>query len=67
MGAYGVAFGVTFPASLAGAALASVLPGSALRGLREGASAAERDAHEVLEGFRRSAGSDGAVPLPSPA
>ncbi len=66
-GAYGVAFGVTFPASLAGAALASVAPRAALKGLRDGASAAGRDARDVAEGFRHSTRPDAAMPLPSPA
>jgi hypothetical protein len=67
VGAYGVAFGVTFPASLAGSFLASVVPGSVLRGFQDGALAADRDALDVLEGFRRSIQAERAVPIPSTA
>lgn len=48
VGAYGVSFGVTFPATLAGLAIESVAPAPVLHGLRDGASAAARDSKGLL-------------------
>ena len=48
VGAYGVSFGVTFPATLAGLAIESVAPAPVLRGFRDGASAAARDSKGLL-------------------
>ena len=48
-GAYGVSFGVTFPATLAVLAVEAVAPDSVLGGFRDGASAATRDSKGFLE------------------
>ncbi len=52
-GAYGVAFGVIFPATLAALAVESVAPEVVLRGFRDGASAATRDSKGFLDGISR--------------
>ena len=68
VGAYGVSFGVTFPATLAALAVDAVAPDSVRRGLVEGASAAARDSKEFLGGLvrRASPALDGS-PLPAVA
>lgn len=52
-GAYGVAFGVTFPTTLAVLAVESVAPEPILRGLRDGASAAVGDSKEFRAGLAK--------------
>ena len=49
VGAYGVSFGVTFPAALIGRAVDSVAPGSVKEGFRDGASAAARDSKGLID------------------
>ena len=54
VGAYGVSFGVTFPAALAALAVESVAPDSVRRGFRDGASAASGDSREFLDRLTRA-------------
>ena len=54
VGTYGIAFGVTFPAALAGSFLGSIAPDPVRRGFRDGASAATRDSKDFREGFNRA-------------
>jgi len=54
LGAYGVSFGVTFPAALAALAVESVAPESVLQGFRDGASAARDDSRQFLDRFAKA-------------
>ncbi len=56
VGAYGVSFGVTFPAALIGRAVDSVAPESVKEGFRDGASAASRDSKGLLDRAGRGLG-----------
>jgi hypothetical protein len=62
-GAYGVSFGVTFPATLAALAVESVAPEVVLQGFRDGASAATGDSREFLDRLSKGVetGANGAL------
>jgi hypothetical protein len=55
LSAYGVSFGATFSATLAGLAASSIAPEFVRKGFIDGASAAKRDSEHFLEGFGQAA------------
>ncbi len=67
MGAYGVAFGVSFPVVMVGSLAAAVAPAAVRQGFRDGVAAASHDAAEFLEGFRHGDAIDETVRPAAPA
>ena len=67
MGAYGVAFGVSFPVLVVGTLAAKAAPATIRQGFRDGAAAAAHDASEFLEGFRQGDAIEATSNAPRPA
>jgi len=67
MGAYGVAFGVSFPVLVVGNLAAAAAPATVRQGFRDGAAAASHDASEFIEGFRHGDAIDDSARPAAPA